>query len=497
MRRKRIITVIAIAILAAICTVTLGACNKGTPATSIDLPKLSMGVQPDNSIPIMTASRDYEFAGNIDRGFRLETYYTLGSGEEWPYSGVDGYEALNKELDYYASDKASEIQVYIYLCYYNEKPLDDKAFEQMKKYFEYIRSKRMSMVLRFSYEFDQENLKGPTQKMLLKHLEQLKGFMHDNVDLINDTVTAYQFGCIGAWGEWGATGHKYNEKKVLNALLDMMPDGTYYQGRYMRVVNQTAKNAKFDKVGYHNDFLIGRPHPWNTAADIYTAKDYTTFFNNAPYRINDGEMPWGGHTEEPNEIVDGKNFIKQCMEHRLATLSIKHNYKEIRNNKQDTYNIERWKKDYITAADLEAMNCPYYAQWFTDGNGNPVQRSVFEYLRDFLGYHLMLSNLNITKANGKTTVSVMVTNYGMGTPLTLDKAVLRVMDNGVAKDYAMSGFNLEKLTSYGQTTIAVTIDGDIDRAQLGISLQRNCSTGFYGVRTANNVPYIDGFNMIR
>lgn len=26
-------------------------------------------------------------------------------------------------------------------------------------------------------------------------------------------VTAYQFGIIGAWGEWGTTSEKYNEKK--------------------------------------------------------------------------------------------------------------------------------------------------------------------------------------------------------------------------------------------------------------------------------------------
>lgn len=497
MKKKRFGVIVAGMLLAAILSFSLSACNKGTPATSIELPELRMDIQPDNSIPFMNASDEYAFKGNIDRGFRLETYYTLGSGEAWPYAGENGYEALEKELAYYADDQVSEIQVYIYLCYYNEKPLDNTAFDQMKKYFEYIRSKRMSMLLRFSYEYDQADLQGPTQKMLLHHLGQLKQFMKDNEALINDTVTAYQFGCIGAWGEWGATEHKYNEKKVLNAMLDMMPEGTYFQGRYMRVVNQTARNDKFSMVGYHNDYMVGRPHPWNTAADIYTAKDYKTMFANAPYRINDGEMPWGGRTGEPKEYVDGKNFIKQCMEHRLATLSITHNYKEKLTDTVGPYNIERWKTDYITPADLEEMNCPYYTSWFTDGDGNNVSRSVYEYLRDFLGYQLMLSNLNITQANGKTTVSVMVTNYGMGTALTLDRAVLRVMKNGEIKEYAMSGFDVKKLTTYGQTVISVSIDGDISDAQLGLSIQRDCSTGFYGVRTANNVPYIDGFSIIK
>ena len=41
---------------------------------------------------------------------------------------------------------------------------------------------------------------------------------------------------------------KYNEKKILNAIIDAFPDGTYFQGRYMRVVNQTDKNLNSEYV---------------------------------------------------------------------------------------------------------------------------------------------------------------------------------------------------------------------------------------------------------
>ncbi len=83
---------------------------------------------------------------NVDRGFRLETYYTLGSGRAWPTDvGSDGYKMLDEEIEFYKDDKPVEIQVYIYLTEYIDKPLDDIALNQMKDYFEYICSKGMNI----------------------------------------------------------------------------------------------------------------------------------------------------------------------------------------------------------------------------------------------------------------------------------------------------------------------------------------------------------------
>ena len=70
---------------------------------------------------------------------------------------------------------------------------------------------------------------------------------------------------------------KIQREKILNAIIDAFPDGTYFQGRYMRVVNQTDKNLNSEYVGYHNDFLIGIPHPWNTAGNKYKSNDYKSF----------------------------------------------------------------------------------------------------------------------------------------------------------------------------------------------------------------------------
>ena len=106
----------------------------------ITLNDLLLEFEPDGSIKQLSGDKSEELLSNIDRGFRIETYYTLGSGRAWPEDeGSDGYEMLEEELEFYKEDKAVEIQVYIYLTEYNKKPLDDLALNQMKDYFQYIR----------------------------------------------------------------------------------------------------------------------------------------------------------------------------------------------------------------------------------------------------------------------------------------------------------------------------------------------------------------------
>ncbi len=480
---------------------TLSACNYESVITLSDL---SLSITPNESIKHLTGNISEELLNNVDRGFRLETYYTLGSGRAWPTDvGSDGYKMLDEEIEFYKDDKPVEIQVYIYLTEYIDKPLDDIALNQMKDYFEYICSKGMSMLLRFAYDHTQGEDNSPKQEIILEHLNQIKQFNIRNAQLIKDTLTAYQFGMIGAWGEWGATFGKYNEKTLLNAMIDAFPDGTYFQGRYMRVVNQTDKNPKSEYVGYHNDFLVGRPHPWNTAGDKYKSNDYKKIINNAQYRLNDGEMPWGGYTDEPDEKVDGINFLKQMREHSMGTLSIKHNYIEPRVGKDgiihNSHNIARWKTEYVTPEILKDNKLPYYDSWFKDSNGSTIKRSIYEYLRDYLGYVLMLDNLEIKKVGENTELSFVITNFGLGTPLTINNMEIVVCDKAnniinidTAKNYYVSSYDNKKLVTYGQQKITFTIKGDIAGKAIGVKL----SKGNHTIKTANDIPYIAGVNFI-
>lgn len=494
---KKSLKAICLFLTAVLLLASLAGCSK--PATEIALTELQPRTAPDRSIPQLSGDKSTEMLGNIDRGFRLETYYTLGSGRAWPTDeGSNGYKMLEEELAYYQADCPREIQVYIYLTEYFDKPLDTHALEQLKAYFETIRSLRLHMLLRFAYDYDQPSEVSPTQEVMLGHIAQLKAFITENETLIRDTVTAYQFGMIGAWGEWGSTAQKYNERKVLDALTDMFPEGTYFQGRYTRVVKQTAKNAHAEFIGYHNDFLVGRPHPWNTAGDRYDSRDYKIFFANAPYRLNDGEMPWGGHSDEPNEIIDGIHFLRQMREHSMDTLSIKHNYIENKSGTEGSeHNLYRWKHEFVTAEILQKNQLPYYDGWFKNKNGETAERSIYEYLRDYLGYLLILSNLEITSTDTGTQVAFTVTNYGLGTPLTLDKfeLVLHDKQTGETEVFPLQGADVKQLITYGQLRLSATVK-TAEGKEIGVRIARTCSTGDYTVKTANDIPYIDGVNYI-
>lgn len=306
------------AVLVGVAVLFTACAGEAVVSENIQLPADTLATQPDDSIPILTGDRTKELRGNIDRGFRLETYYTLGSGEAWPGDGIDGYAYLNDMLAFYSAENVREIQVYIYLKEYYNRDLDQHALDQMKTYFEYIRSKGMSMVLRFAYESDQNSEYAPKQKQLLRHVEQLGAWIDQNIGLWNDTVTVFQIGMIGAWGEFGSSNVNYNRGKIINAVCGMVPENTYIQGRYM-VVTQEADEEYAERVGYHNDFLVGRPHPWNTAGGDNASEEYARFAQTNKFRLNDGEMPWAGGTQEPEEYVDGKKLIQQLYEHHMTT----------------------------------------------------------------------------------------------------------------------------------------------------------------------------------
>lgn len=482
-------------VLALALTVLFSGCRS---SETIKVPQAKPETPIDHSIPLLTGDNSGALLNNIDRGFRMEVYYTLGSGRGWPEdTDSDGYADLNQVLERFAEEDPREIQLYIYLTEYYNKPLDQTAFDQLESYLGNLRHKHIGVLLRFAYDPAQPYENSPTQEQMLSHIAQIKTWMQEQEALIDDTVTVYQMGFIGAWGEWGSSNQKYDRKKIALAICDMLPDGTYIQGRYTDVTKLTKSADNADYVGYHNDFLVARPHPWNTAGDKNYSLRYRAFAKAAPLRMNDGEMPWVGATQEPDEYVDGKKFIQQCYEHHLATLSIEHNYKESVNREvtPEQYNIARWKTEPITAADLKEMGCPYYDSWFTDAAGAPITRTVYEYLRDFLGYQLILSNLS-TQGN---QINFMVTNVGLGTPLTLDRMELVVRNQTTGKEQRIpiDSFDPAQLTTYGQQTFQVTVPEGLDNCTYGVAILRNKSVdGDYAIRCANNIPFENGVNMI-
>ncbi len=111
----------------------------------------------------------------------------------------------------------------------------------------------------------------------------------------------------------------------------------------------------------------------------------------------------------------------------------------------------------------------------------------------------MLDNLEIKKVGENTELSFVITNFGLGTPLTINNMEIVVCDKAnniinidTAKNYYVSSYDNKKLVTYGQQKITFTIKGDIAGKAIGVKL----SKGNHTIKTANDIPYIAGVNFI-
>lgn len=463
-----------------------------------DLPQQSAAIPsaPDGSIAPLTGDHSAELLRNTDRGFRAETYYTLGTGEEWPGGGKDGVQALIDKMDYYRADSPMVIQTYIYLCAYNQRELDAQAFAQLKSYLELLRERGWSSLFRFAYESREDKLEGPKDKLLRRHLVQLKQFLHENADLFRDVVTAAQLGVLGPWGEGNQSQYLHPRRRTFSAVCDLFPAGVHVQARTMKIWHQASGARTFDRLGFHDDYLFGRPHIWSTAGLYTDTDDYRTFIANVPKHPNDGEMPWGRAKPDADQI-DGRGLICQCYEHRLTTLSLEHNYREP--DPKSPFAMEKWKNDFLTPEELEQMGCPYYGSWFTNAEGNPIRRSVFEYLRDFTGYHIMLSDLKIQQSAGGMRVQLMLTNYGFSAPFALNTAAFVLLGtDGAERAYPAQGIDFDALTSCRQQIVTAELPALEQGQRLGLRLGKHLRSNdtYRWIKTANSIPFIDGANIV-
>lgn len=398
---------------------------------------------------------------NPDRGFRMETYINLGDPlEAYPTSKEDPYERILALIGKFKEDSPTLCQVYVYLSNYNNKPLDELAFSQMKKFFEIFRDNGIRMLLRYAY--GTESVDDAPYEIVKVHLTQLDKWFKENSELINDTLYCMQTGIIGYWGE-GHTNIKLKGKYIPNVIADvckLAPKGIYSQVRTYGLLKK-VKKEDIKRVGIHDDYIIGEmEHKWafipNDGKFMNTIR-FNKSMERAKYTVNDGEMPWGHakYNDDPNgrplNKLDGKLIAKQLYTYRLTSLSLEHNYhgdKEL-----DMGSIHYWKSQFVTFDEATQAGFVVNPALFKDKDGKDVKMSMYNVVRHHLGYQLALSNV---KEDGDK-VSLTVTNYGFAAPLNFNYfALVSENEKGELIETEIKSYDKEKLLSGESATYIVS-----------------------------------------
>lgn len=459
--------------------------------TQSTTPPVLTKTQFNFSTPGLPGSRSKELLNNPDRGFRLEVYINASDGGWYPANDRtrSAIEHTKDQIAQYASDSPGLAQTYVYLTDYYNKDLDKKALDNIQNYFDFLDSNGIKMLLRFAYEYDEKDkVRGPTTAQILRHLEQLKPLMEKNKGKIYVVQAAF----IGLWGEWH---HAINVppsdyKRILEAIVDATPKELFVQVRMVSYKNILDKNdSRRARIGYHDDYLIGVKNSWNSGL-VPGTDEWDQQTAESPFLLTDGEMPWGTDTMFVN-YVDPYLMAKRLNLHCFGSLSLVHHYKE----GGGRYSMARWKSEVTSAAKLNREGLPFASAWFLDDKGKTTDRSMFAYVRDYLGYYIEASQVKAAITGNKIKVDLNLTNYGFAAPNSMKQPELVILDKSgrvVSSAAICKTVDLQTKKTVS-SSLTLELPSNPYGASVGIRFTNLQKTP---AKLANNIPYQNGVNIL-
>lgn len=449
----------------------------------------------DIAVKALTAGEDHQLLNNQDRGLRLEVNLDVHSGMGlWGNANKTGIDQLSQAVSNFSTDQPKLAQVYFYLTAYKDKPLDEKAFSEMNDYFQALAQHHIKAVLRFAYIWDDANPKAqePTTTTVLQHLHQLEPWIKAH----RDQISVLQAGLIGSWGEWdGGARRRMDEKSILRTLLAVTPKDLPIQVRYYNIkANDVARSsADWNRVGFHDDYLIGNLHEWNTAGNDPNSAAWKAMATESKTVPVDGEMIWGvaNASDHGGKLISAKLSAQRLAQHHFTSLSLAHNYKE----DGQPYSMMSWQHQYINRAILDRLGLPYQPSWFKKSDGENVNRTWFDYIRDYLGYRVALTKANEATVNGQTTYQLTLKNYGFAAPMLTAQAKFVLLDKDKKIVAEKSVDNFKDLQTGSEETInwSVTETNQTKAKYLAFFFAGYDGTGN---RLANDMTFSEGYNII-
>ena len=427
---------------------------------------------------------------NPDRGLRMETYITLGEApESYPGNAEDPYEKMLGFIEKYEEESPTVVQLYVYLIHYCDKPLNDKAFEQLERMLTLLRDNGIRALLRFAYQ--NESNPDAAWARVREHLHQIGGWFQSHGPLVEDTVFAVQAGIVGNWGEGHGNVNLKNRHigRAFTLLCRVVPEDMFLQVRTIDLMNQIPKKYQ-DRVGMHDDYLIDEPHGgWNFFLGREGKRERLAgagFWRT----VNDGEMPWGVATYydrpdcHPLDSMEALPILQQIKQYSLATLSLEHNYREDVPGR--TFTMARWRGENLSRAQLEEAGLPYHPS-LLDDNG---MINTFEYVRYHLGYLLSITSFELDSDSNQACFTIQ--NNGFAAPLNFN--ALSLVVNG--EEYLVGSYDKYALGSMRAVSYTVDLPEGIDTSgNIGIRLTRRAGSPL-SARFMNDTAFENGVQMM-
>lgn len=371
-------------------------------------------------VPPLSAGEEGCLLHNPDRGFRHEIAFHLRDDEDVSGELTDKYyHEIKRHADYYAAEHPTLAQVYVYLTYYNKTEiLPDSVFEKLELIFEALRKQGIKALLRFAYLCKMDGSdEEASEEIMCSHMEQLFPKVGENLDVIH----VYQAGFLGAWGEWHGYKLPTDQKTIITKIMESCPPELFVQVRIPQFKNHVSDDMPYkSRISHHNDSVFGEEHTATGGVNPGTELERQVE-RESPYLPIDGELFWGRWSASPDGFYpDPFKVLYWVYDHRYTSLSIRHNY--IENGVDKPYAMAKWKNIELKPDFLRENGMICDADYFTQ------KRSVFEYLRDHLGYRIKATSLDVTATDGGISVNMEAVNYGFSAPHMLTEAGFALLD---------------------------------------------------------------------
>lgn len=451
-------------------------------------------VKGHKAIPALSAGDEARLLNNPDRGFRHEiAFHFKDIDKAKPGELTDEfYEEIERHADYYAAEHPTLAQVYVYLTAYNKtEKLPQSVFERLDLIFEALRGQKIRALLRFAYQFKMDGSdEEASEKIMCAHMEQLFPEVAKNLDVIH----VYQAGFLGAWGEWHGYALPTDQKRMITKIMETCPPELFVQVRVPQFKNHVSDDMPYkSRISHHNDSVFGEDHTAtggvNPGAELERQIE-----RESPFLPIDGELFWGRWSASADGFFpDPYKVLYWVYDHRYTSLSIRHNYVE--NGVDKPYAMAKWKNIELTPDFLHENGMICDPDYFTD------KRSVFEYLRDHLGYRIKATILDIAEVDGGISVRMDAVNYGFAAPHMLVNAgfALLDMDGNIVSEVPcepISGWQPRAVTGRSDALThraSATLSADKGTYYLAFYMRNNADTP---ARLCNDIIYENGYNIL-